>query len=331
MAGTLEGASGERLRPAPVLTAENEFFWRGAAEGKLLCHRCAVCGRLQHPPTPLCPHCHANDWGLVELSGRGTVASFIIIHHPPNPWFDLPIVAGTIDLEEGVQRPSPTSATSIRTPCASACPCRRSSPRPKTTSRCRSSVLPDQGRSGGPSSYTHTGRVRFVDWLAVRGGCRRPSRGARHGRTRWRRRVRECRAGSSRWAPTARCGRCCRGCCRGPVADRLAHPEADEVAEDGSAVVHTPRSGKRAHIAVPPSPGAPGNSLMARLGDAQLHRAHDRGRQIEAELAWSVVVGSRHGGEVDPLPLELVRSKSRRRVHGEDLLTLDAADRVPGS
>jgi uncharacterized OB-fold protein len=58
---------------------------------------------LQHPPTPICPNCHANDWNLIELSGRGAVASFIIIHHPPNPWFELPMVAGTIDLEEGVQ------------------------------------------------------------------------------------------------------------------------------------------------------------------------------------------------------------------------------------
>jgi uncharacterized OB-fold protein len=98
-----DSPSEARLRPAPVLTAENEFFWRGAAENKLLCHQCASCGRLQHPPTPLCPHCHANEWNLIELSGRGTVASFIIIHHPPNPWFELPMVAGSIDLEEGVQ------------------------------------------------------------------------------------------------------------------------------------------------------------------------------------------------------------------------------------
>jgi uncharacterized OB-fold protein len=37
------------------------------------------------------------------MSGSGKVASFIIIRHPPNPWFELPIVAGTIDLDEGVQ------------------------------------------------------------------------------------------------------------------------------------------------------------------------------------------------------------------------------------
>jgi len=103
MTSTTDAAGEARLRPAPVLTAENEFFWRGAAEGKLLCHQCASCGKLQHPPTPLCPSCHATEWNLVELSGRGTVASFIIIHHPPNPWFELPMVAGTIDLDEGVQ------------------------------------------------------------------------------------------------------------------------------------------------------------------------------------------------------------------------------------
>jgi len=100
---TSDQDDGERLRPPPVLTAENEFFWRGAAEGKLLAHRCTGCGRLQHPPTPLCPHCHGAAWELVELSGHGTVASYIIIRHPPNPWFELPIVAGTIDLDEGIQ------------------------------------------------------------------------------------------------------------------------------------------------------------------------------------------------------------------------------------
>ena len=103
MSITTGQADGERLRPPPVLTTENEFFWRGAAEGKLLCHRCTSCGRLQHPPTPLCPHCHGAQWDVEELSGFGKVASFIIIRHPPNPWFELPIVAGTIDLDEGVQ------------------------------------------------------------------------------------------------------------------------------------------------------------------------------------------------------------------------------------
>lgn len=35
------------------------------------------------------------------MSGRGRVASFIIVHHPPNPWFDLPVVVATVELDEG--------------------------------------------------------------------------------------------------------------------------------------------------------------------------------------------------------------------------------------
>jgi uncharacterized OB-fold protein len=29
------------------------------------------------------------------------VASYIIVHHPPSPWFALPIAVATIELEEG--------------------------------------------------------------------------------------------------------------------------------------------------------------------------------------------------------------------------------------
>jgi uncharacterized OB-fold protein len=40
------------------------------------------------------------------MSGRGTVASYIIVHHPPIPWLDLPVAVATIALDEG---PSITS------------------------------------------------------------------------------------------------------------------------------------------------------------------------------------------------------------------------------
>jgi uncharacterized OB-fold protein len=40
------------------------------------------------------------------MSGRGIVASYIIVHHPPIPWLDLPVAVATIALDEG---PSITS------------------------------------------------------------------------------------------------------------------------------------------------------------------------------------------------------------------------------
>ena len=90
------------MRPQPTMTADSEFFWKGAAEGKLLIEECAECGLLRHPPAPLCPECHSSRIEHREVSGRGHVASFIIVHHPPNPWFELPVAAGIIELEEGV-------------------------------------------------------------------------------------------------------------------------------------------------------------------------------------------------------------------------------------
>jgi uncharacterized protein len=37
------------------------------------------------------------------MSGRGRVVSFMIVHHPPNPWFEMPIAVVSIGLEEGPQ------------------------------------------------------------------------------------------------------------------------------------------------------------------------------------------------------------------------------------
>lgn len=90
-----------RLRPAPVLTADNAFYWDGAGQGRLLVQACGACSELCHPPSPLCPSCHSPDRVAREMSGRGRVASYLIVHHPPSPWFTLPIVVATIELAEG--------------------------------------------------------------------------------------------------------------------------------------------------------------------------------------------------------------------------------------
>jgi uncharacterized OB-fold protein len=89
------------LRPAPVLTADTAFFWEGAATGRLLIQACDACGELCHPPAPLCPECHSTARVTRQMSGRGRVASYIIVHHPPNPWFELPIAVVTVELDEG--------------------------------------------------------------------------------------------------------------------------------------------------------------------------------------------------------------------------------------
>jgi uncharacterized OB-fold protein len=90
-------------RPAPVVTDDSACFWDAATEGSLVAQRCAECGVLRHPPRPMCPHCHSLGVDVVPLSGRGTLYSYAILHHPRNPAFDYPVMACLVDLDEGIR------------------------------------------------------------------------------------------------------------------------------------------------------------------------------------------------------------------------------------
>jgi hypothetical protein len=86
----------------PVVDRDDAFFWENARSGRLVARACAGCGRLQHPPTPMCPACGALDWEVRELTGRGTVHSWIVSRHPTRP-DDAPRIVALVQLEEGIR------------------------------------------------------------------------------------------------------------------------------------------------------------------------------------------------------------------------------------
>jgi uncharacterized OB-fold protein len=86
----------------PLTTLDEDFFWKGVSEDKLLLASCASCCYLQHPPSPMCPQCGSVEWNVVEASGRGTVLSWIVSRHPSEA-DDLPRVVALIELEEGAR------------------------------------------------------------------------------------------------------------------------------------------------------------------------------------------------------------------------------------
>ncbi|GAA4610401.1 hypothetical protein GCM10023195_42660 [Actinoallomurus liliacearum] len=94
-------AKGRRFRPA--IGPDTRFFWDGVRAGELRIQRCAECGRLRHPPGPMCPACHATKRDHVTASGHGTLHSYVVHHHPPVPGLDPPFVVALVDLEEGVR------------------------------------------------------------------------------------------------------------------------------------------------------------------------------------------------------------------------------------
>ena len=91
------------MRQAPIVTDDSAVFWDAAGEHRLVAQRCGGCGALRHPPRPMCPHCHSLSWEAVTLSGRGTLYSYAVLHHPQHPAFEYPVLAALVDLDEGVR------------------------------------------------------------------------------------------------------------------------------------------------------------------------------------------------------------------------------------
>jgi uncharacterized OB-fold protein len=91
------------LRPRPAVTEDTAFFFEGARRGLLLIQRCSSCGTLRHPPRPACAVCRSFDWDTVTASGRGTVYSYVVVHHPQVPAFDYPLPIALVELEEGTR------------------------------------------------------------------------------------------------------------------------------------------------------------------------------------------------------------------------------------
>ena len=83
-----------------------EGFYKFVSEGKLMAAKCRKCGAMLLPPRPLCTKCFSTDFEWVELSGRGELLSYTVIHVSP-PQFEsmAPYIVGIVKLEGGLRLP----------------------------------------------------------------------------------------------------------------------------------------------------------------------------------------------------------------------------------
>ena len=90
-------------RPVPTPSTQTKPFWDGCARGELLIQRCKSCQTVWHPPSPLCPNCFSTDYDWTPASGRGTVYTYSVIHHPFRKIWEphVPYVLAVIELAEG--------------------------------------------------------------------------------------------------------------------------------------------------------------------------------------------------------------------------------------
>jgi uncharacterized OB-fold protein len=86
----------------PGVDQGNAWFWDGVAQHRFLLQRCTDCGMLRYPAAPMCGACQSLGWDAHEASGRGTVHTWIVSHHPTEDDPEPRIVA-LVELEEGVR------------------------------------------------------------------------------------------------------------------------------------------------------------------------------------------------------------------------------------
>ncbi len=84
-----------------VLYRSSTPFWEGIKENKLLIQKCAGCGKILHPPRPMCPACLSNKSEHIEASGKGKIYSFVTYNKSPHKGFKAPYTVVLVELEEG--------------------------------------------------------------------------------------------------------------------------------------------------------------------------------------------------------------------------------------
>jgi len=85
------------VKPIPQPDELTQPYWDAAKRHELRIQRCAECGEYRHPPAPACPKCGSERVEWAQLSGRGTVYSFIIDRRLMVPGFDEHYVVAQIN------------------------------------------------------------------------------------------------------------------------------------------------------------------------------------------------------------------------------------------
>lgn len=86
--------------PAPVPDLDSAPYWAALREHRLELQRCDDCGTWRWIPRALCSACGSFAATWTPTSGRGTVASWIVNHHPFGPAYPTPYIVAEIRLDE---------------------------------------------------------------------------------------------------------------------------------------------------------------------------------------------------------------------------------------
>jgi len=90
------------LTPPPTI----ESFYTFCVEKRLMGLRCSRCKKITIPPRALCSHCGNSALEWMELSGKGRLVTYTVIHISPAQFQAFaPYAVGIIELADGVRLP----------------------------------------------------------------------------------------------------------------------------------------------------------------------------------------------------------------------------------
>ena len=89
----------------PAITPDNEAHWSALACGELVLQGCADCGCVRYPIAPVCSSCGSTEWEWKQLSGQGSIFSWVRYQRPYLPEFQdlMPYAVAVIELDEGAR------------------------------------------------------------------------------------------------------------------------------------------------------------------------------------------------------------------------------------
>lgn len=93
--------TGDWKKTLPEPSWLTQPFWDATKEGKLKLQRCTTCGEHVWTPQMACRSCLTETLEWSEVSGRGTVYSFVNIYRAANPAYTAPYTIVVVDLDEG--------------------------------------------------------------------------------------------------------------------------------------------------------------------------------------------------------------------------------------
>ncbi|RLI41283.1 hypothetical protein DRO59_07330 [Candidatus Bathyarchaeota archaeon] len=83
-----------------------EQFYKYVEQGKFMGGRCKKCGTIYLPPRSLCTKCFSKDFEWVEISPKGKLLTYTIIHVAPVQFQSMaPYAVGIVQLENGLKIP----------------------------------------------------------------------------------------------------------------------------------------------------------------------------------------------------------------------------------